>query len=343
VLSNDGAGHVVYVKTLTNGDRAVALSNETTTTATISTTAAAVGLGGSTVYQLKDLWSKAVTTSSGSISASVAGHATVLFRVARTGSTVRFEAENATSSAGSTVDSNWSGFSGSGFVNTLNEAGAFVQFSVPAAAAGPARLTFDYANGSATDRTATLAVNGASAGTLSFPGTGAWSLWKTAVATVNLVAGTNTIRLTATSAGGVANTDYLDVTTGSLAPPTSYEAEDATIVQGVVESNHAGFFGTGFVNGDNVPGPYVQWTVTAASVGSTTVTVRYANGTAGTRTASVSVNGGTGTSLSFPSTGAWTNWTTAAFTANLTAGTNTIRVTATSSDGNPNLDRITLG
>jgi alpha-galactosidase len=343
VLSNDGAGHVVYVKTLANGDRAVALSNETTTTATISTTAAAIGLGGSASYQLKNLWSKAVTTSSGSISASVGGHATVLYRVARTGSTVRFEAENGTASSGSTVDSNWSGFSGTGFVNTLNETGAFVQYTVPAAAAGPARLTFDYANGSTTDRSATLTVNGTAAGTLSFPATGAWSLWKTAVATVNLVAGTNTIRLTATTAGGVANSDYLDVTTGTSTPPTSYEAEDATIFQGVVESNHAGFFGTGFVNGDNVPGPYVEWTVTAASAGSTTVTVRYANGTTSTRTANVSVNGATVTSLSFPSTGAWTTWTTAAFTANLAAGANTIRVTATSSDGNPNLDRITLG
>jgi alpha-galactosidase len=342
VLSDDGAGHVVYVKTLANGDRAVALSNETTTTATISTTAAAIGLGGSPSYQLKDLWSKAVTSSSGSISASVAGHATVLYRVGRTGTTVRYEAENGTFSSGSTVDHNWSGFSGAGFVNTANASGAFVQVTVNATAAGPARLTFDYANGSTTDRPATLTVNGTSAATLAFPGTGAWSLWKTSVATVNLAAGANTIRLTATSAGGVANSDYVDVTTAP-GSSVSYEAEDATIVQGVVESNHAGFFGTGFVNGDNVPGPYVEWSFPANSAGSTSVTVRYANGTAATRTATVSVNGATGPSLSFPTTGAWTTWGTVSFTANLAAGTNTLRVTATSSDGNPNLDRITVG
>jgi alpha-galactosidase len=240
------------------------------------------------------------------------------------------------------VDHNWSGFSGTGFVNTANATGAFVQYTVTAAAAGQARLTFDYANGSTADRPATLTVNGVATGTPAFPGTGAWSLWKTAVATVNLAAGTNTIRLTATSAGGVANSDYLDVTTGSSTPAANYEAEDATIVQGVVESNHAGFFGTGFVNGDNVPGPYVEWTVAANSAGSTTVTVRYANGTTAARTASVSVNGGTPSSLSFPSTGAWTTWNTAAFTANLAAGSNTIRITATSPDGNPNLDRITV-
>src|SRR6266542_2532851 len=52
------------------------------------------------------------------------------------------------------------------------------------------------------------------------------------------------------------------VATGSLlATPSSaaavrYEAESATISQGVVESNHAGFSGTGFVNYDRVVGGY---------------------------------------------------------------------------------------
>jgi alpha-galactosidase len=343
VISNDGAGHVVYAKTLANGDRAVALSNETTTTATISTSASAIGIGGSTSYAVKDLWSKATSTSSGTISASVGAHATVLFRVGRVGTTVRFEAEQATSTSGSTVDTNWSGYSGTGFVNTPNASGSYVEFSVTAAQAGQARLTFDYGNGSSSDRPATLTVNGAGSTSLAFPATGAWSLWKTQVATVNLAAGTNTIRLTATGTGGVANLDYLDVTTTSTTPATNYEAEDATIVQGVVESNHTGYFGTGFVNGDNVAGPYVEWTVTPAAAGSTTITIRYANGTTTTRTADATVNGVPVQSLSFPSTTNWDTWATVSFTANLVAGANTIRLTATSATGNANLDRLTVG
>ncbi|WP_051366947.1 carbohydrate-binding protein [Hamadaea tsunoensis] len=342
VLSNDGAGHVAYVKTLANGDRAVALSNETTTSATISTTAAAAGIGGSASYTLKDLWSKAVTTSSGAISASVGGHATVVYRVSRAGTTTRFEAEQAATSTGSTVDANWSGFSGTGFVNTANAAGSYVEFAVTAAAAGQARLTLDYGNGGTADRPSTLTVNGSGATTLAFPPTGAWSLWKTQVATVNLVAGTNLIRLTATGAGGVANLDYLDVTTATT-PVANYEAEDATIVQGVVESNHTGFFGTGFVNGDNLAGPYVQWSVSSASTAATTITIRYANGTAATRTADVSVNGVTLPGLSFPTTGNWDTWATVSFTATLTTGSNLIRVTATGADGNPNFDRLSVG
>ena len=42
--------------------------------------------------------------------------------------------------------------------------------------------------------------------------------------------------------------------TGTEPPPTKtvYQAEDAFISQGVVESNWAGFTGTGFVNLDNL-------------------------------------------------------------------------------------------
>jgi hypothetical protein len=60
---------------------------------------------------------------------------------------------------------------------------------------------------------------------------------------------------------------------------TDYESETATISQGAVESNHAGYSGTGFVNFDNVVGSYVEYTVNAAQAGTQTLTFRYANGT----------------------------------------------------------------
>ncbi|WP_435852601.1 glycoside hydrolase family 27 protein [Streptomyces sparsogenes] len=82
IVSSSG-GKVVYAKQLANGDRAVALLNENSSSATVSTTASAVGLGGSSSYRLKNLWSKATTTTTGSISASVPAHGTVVFRVSR--------------------------------------------------------------------------------------------------------------------------------------------------------------------------------------------------------------------------------------------------------------------
>ncbi|WP_020525369.1 carbohydrate-binding protein [Catelliglobosispora koreensis] len=339
VISSN-AGLVVYAKTLANGDRAVALSNETTSTATMGTSTSAIGLGGSSSYTLKDLWSKAVSTTSGNISASVPGHGTVMYRVSRAGTSVRHESEAATTSAGSTVDTNWSGYSGTGFLNTANAVGSYVQFTVNAAQAGPATLTFDYANGTTADRPSTLSVNGGSNGTLAFPATGAWSLWKTQTVNVNLNAGVNTVRLTSTTAGGVANTDYLDVTTAGGGPaPTEYQAENAVIGQGVVESNHAGFTGTGFVNGDNVVGSYVQFSVTGPA---TSLKIRFANGTATARPMDLSVDGAAPTSVNFAGTGAWTTWTEVTVPVSLAAGTHTIRLTASTANGGPNLDRITL-
>jgi alpha-galactosidase len=60
----------------------VALFNETGSTATISTSAAAIGKTGASSYTLTDLWSGATSTTSGSVSASVPAHGTVMYRVA---------------------------------------------------------------------------------------------------------------------------------------------------------------------------------------------------------------------------------------------------------------------
>ncbi|MFI6151620.1 glycoside hydrolase family 27 protein [Kitasatospora sp. NPDC051170] len=72
----------VLAKPLANGDVSVALFNETGSTATIGTTAAAIGKSGAAGYTLTDLWSGATSTTTGTISASVPAHGTTMFRVA---------------------------------------------------------------------------------------------------------------------------------------------------------------------------------------------------------------------------------------------------------------------
>jgi alpha-galactosidase len=72
----------VLAKPLANGDVAVALFNETGSAATISTTAAALGKTGSASYTLTNLWTGATSATSGTISASVPAHGTVMYRVA---------------------------------------------------------------------------------------------------------------------------------------------------------------------------------------------------------------------------------------------------------------------
>jgi endoglucanase len=122
-----------------------------------------------------------------------------------------------------------------------------------------------------------------------------------------------------------------------------HEAESATVSRGAVEANHTGFTGNGFVNYDNVQGSYVQWTVNATQAGSSALTLRFANGTATNRPMDITVNGAVASSgRAFPGTGAWTNWNTTTLNVNLKAGANTIRATATTSNGGPNVDHISL-
>ncbi|WP_433242868.1 family 20 glycosylhydrolase [Streptosporangium sp. CA-135522] len=127
----------------------------------------------------------------------------------------------------------------------------------------------------------------------------------------------------------------------TAAPGDRYEAENAEISGGAVESDHAGFSGTGFVNYDNVAGSRVQWTVDAPVAGPVTLRLRYANGTTTDRPMDITVNGSPAAGASpFAGTGAWTAWQTTTLTANLTAGANVIRATATTAGGGPNVDYL---
>jgi Carbohydrate binding module (family 6) len=261
---------------------------------------------------------------------------------------VRYEAEYAARSAG-TVDSNHANFSGTGFVNTENAVGAWVEWTVGAAAAGPAELSFHYADGTTPGRPMSLAVNGATAASLPFNPTTNWDTWADAQVTATLAAGSNTVRLTATTANGAPNLDYLEVSQGGAVQPPPpqpdvYEAENATISQGVVESNHKWFYGSGFVNLDNVTGSSVRFTVDSPAARTTMLTVRYANGTTTDRPMDIAVNGVTvRKGQSFPGTATWDSWELLIMPVTLVAGTNTVTLTATTANGGPNLDRILIG
>src|SRR6266511_1942275 len=119
------------------------------------------------------------------------------------------------------------GYTGTGFVNTANAVGAGVELTLTIGAAGNGTLVFRYANGTTSDRPASITVNGTTQATLQFPPTGSWSTWSTQTATVSLVAGANVVRATATTAGGLANLDSLMVDAATL-----FEAEGGTIING---------------------------------------------------------------------------------------------------------------
>src|SRR5688572_128480 len=133
----------------------------------------------------------------------------------------RYEAEASPGGCTGTIDSNWSGFSGSGFCNGTNSTGGYAQFTVTAAAAGTATLGIRFANGTTAARPANLVVNGSTVQSPSFEGTGAWSTWATKTLTVQVNAGNNTIRFNPTTSSGLPNVDYVDVTTTDTTSPTT--------------------------------------------------------------------------------------------------------------------------
>jgi pectate lyase len=130
--------------------------------------------------------------------------------------------------------------------------------------------------------------------------------------------------------------------TDAQAAPIRYEAENSPATcAGSIDSNHAGFSGSGFCNGDNAVGAAVQFTVTSTSEGTATVGVRYANGSTTNRPADIIVNGTlVRADDAFAGTGAWTTWLTRSFTVPVNAGANTIRVSPTTSVGLANVDHV---
>ncbi|MBN1313421.1 MAG: glycoside hydrolase family 3 C-terminal domain-containing protein [Anaerolineae bacterium] len=116
-------------------------------------------------------------------------------------------------------------------------------------------------------------------------------------------------------------------------PSSTYQAEDASLGGGVsVDTNHSGYYGTGFVNFPT-SGGYVEYrNVDGGSGGSRTLQFRFALGATSARTGQLTINGAT-QNITFQPTGSWDSWSTMDVTAALNAGTsNTIRLQSTGQD-----------
>ncbi|MGB2566969.1 nucleoside hydrolase-like domain-containing protein [Micromonospora citrea] len=122
---------------------------------------------------------------------------------------------------------------------------------------------------------------------------------------------------------------------------TLYEAEAGTVGGGTtIDSNNAGFTGTGFANFSTTGGSLQLGNVSGGGGGSSGLTIRFANGSGRTRTGRLVVNG-TGRDITFPTTSNWTTWQTTSLTVPLNGGGNTIRFESTGQDL-ANIDHIVV-
>jgi hypothetical protein len=139
--------------------------------------------------------------------------------VGTTGQARDYEAETAGLSGGAGVNTDHTGYSGTGFVDGYWTQGATTSFTVSAAAAGTHNLGLRYSNGPdpvAGTKTVSLYVNGTKVKQVSLASTGNWDTWATHTEAVPLTAGNNTVAYKYDSGdSGNVNLDKLTVTAGS--------------------------------------------------------------------------------------------------------------------------------
>jgi Carbohydrate binding module (family 6) len=253
---------------------------------------------------------------------------------------ITYQAENAVLAGKTVAESTNGGYNGTGYANFPANAGTTTFNNVDGNGGGTKLLTIRYANGSSASRTGNLTVNGVTL-SITFPVTGSWTSWATLTGSVALNNGTsNTIQIASTGQD-LANIDEITVPPGATTPD-AYQAENAVLGGGAVaESVNGGFDGTGYVNFPATGGTLTFNNVDGNGGGTKSLAIRYANGSAGPRTGTLTVNG-TAVNITFPVTGAWTTWATLNVNITLADSTsNTIQLASTGQDL-ANIDQITV-
>ena len=235
-------------------------------------------------------------------------------------------------------------------INLSNSSGMRIVWNYNTSSAGTYTLTLRYTRKSTMNSSVNIIVNGGSATTLSLPVT-ASSAFATVSMSASLVSGMNTIILQTNAGGESADVDWIEISGGTSTPPptsvtlTIQENETGFCsVDGTVDSNNAGYTGSGFANTNNASGYGITWSVNIPSAGSYSLACRYSNGGTTDRTGQLMIDGSTVvSSISMPATGSWTTWTTtSSTTVNLSAGNRLIRLQATNSSGLANIDYINI-
>lgn len=225
----------------------------------------------------------------------------------------------------------------------------WMDYSVNVASAGSYTVDFRVAAMSAGGKV-DLTVNGQILSSAVIPSTGGWQTWTTVSTTVNLSAGKQTIRLTASGAGWNINWINLSAvqtaSSSSTSVNTQYipgkiEAESYAAMSGIQTENCSDAGGTSDVGWIDA-GDWCDYTVHVATAGSYIVEFRVAGYNA-SGAFDLKANGATLTSVAVPSTGGWQTWTSVFKTVTLAAGTQTLRIAFTGAGMNFNWFNIISG
>lgn len=125
--------------------------------------------------------------------------------------------------------------------------------------------------------------------------------------------------------------------------PVYEQAEDICQFNGIIETEHPGYSGSGYVNVPNAVGEQVTMYAVAYSDDNVRLVVHYANGSFSDRHVKVLVNGNeVVSSFSMPFTGSWASYSNVDVQIPLSAGANKIELVANIAEGISNLDYFML-
>jgi pectate lyase len=142
----------------------------------------------------------------------------------------------------------------------------------------------------------------------------------------------------ASSSGGqIVSLTIQEVTTG-------FCYADYSAASGGVDTEHAGYTGSGYIDVQNAQSSRIEWQIQTSEASVYTVKFRYANGAGSSRSGVLTANGNAGSAVTFEfaPTGGWPNWVEESREISLNAGTNRLVLTGVSAEGIANIDSITL-
>lgn len=139
------------------------------------------------------------------------------------------EAEDTFFSSG-IIESQYPGFSGTGYVNTDNLLSTYIEWTIRTESSGQMEFSFTFANGTSEARGMELIISGSSAKTtLEFNSTTDWSIWTEEKYTLDFQAGTRQIRLTSLSDQGAPNLDKITMRfAGEMTTPSPSATPETT-------------------------------------------------------------------------------------------------------------------
>ncbi|MDR0914938.1 MAG: DUF4968 domain-containing protein [Oscillospiraceae bacterium] len=263
-----------------------------------------------------------------------------------------YEAEDA-SLSGKTIatkagaNNNHTGYTGWGFADSLSGDDAAVTFYAKTKAGGEFPVNIRYSNGTGSNKTMSIYVNGAYSTQATFAPTANWDSWSTLETDLQLTSGLNIITVQYDADNGDTGSINIDNAFVPFFPEVArYEAESAALHNGTARAtNHWFYSGSGFVAGVESVGTEVEFRdFPVENSGTYQVNLRYANGNGTSKTLNMYVNGSyyTTATLTSPSSN-WNEWSTWSQNVALQAGKNTISFKYDSGNsGYVNLDTLDI-